>query len=80
MDISYVSEFEAYTNDLRWLSNNLDSLRPEYENKFVLVKNRQVIAANASYDQLIIEAAKQKIDVSKAVIERILSKNVQLLL
>jgi len=75
-----LSDFEAFSQDLRWLSDNLDALRPKYENKYVLVKDKIVVAASANYDQLLDEAVKHKVDVSKVVIERIIPKNVQLML
>jgi len=80
MASAYLSDFDAYTRDLKWLSENLENLRPKYENKFILVKDKKVISASANYDRLLEDAVKHNIDVSKAVIERIISKNVELLL
>jgi hypothetical protein len=77
---SYVEELDIFSQDLRWLSSNLDNLRTKYENKYVLVHNKNVVLSNANYDILLSEAENKKIDVSKAVIERIMPKNVQLLL
>lgn len=76
----YTDEFDAFSQDLRWLSGNLDNLRLKYENKYILVQNKNVVLANANYDKLLNEAENKNIDVSKSVIERILPKNVQLLL
>lgn len=75
----HLSDFEAFSQDLRWLSDNLDALRPKYENKYVLVKDKNIIAASANYDQLLDEAMRHKVDVSKAVIERIIPENIQLI-
>lgn len=74
------SELYSFSHDVSWLSENLDKLRPKYENKFVLVKNRQVVLSSANYDSLLSEAESRNIDLSKSVIELILPKNIQLLL
>ena len=77
---SEIAEFKDFTNDLKWLSNNLDALRPEYQGKYVLVKNGHVLLSDSSYDTLIGKALERNIELATAVIEKILPANIQLLL
>jgi len=80
MSASIDKNFDLFSKDLRWLSDNLEALRLNYENKYVLVQNGAVVLSNADYDKLLAAAEGNKIDITKAVIERIMPKNVQLLL
>ncbi|GEM_PF-6871261 len=75
-----ISDFDSFTNDLRWLSDNIETLRPEYHNRYVLVKNCKIVLSDSNYENLLNAAIHQKIELATAVIERILPANVQLLL
>jgi len=71
---------ESFEKDTLWLHKNLDKLRTKFENKFVAVKNGEVITSDNEIDKIIEQLQEKEINPSFTVIEFIHKKGVQLIL
>ncbi|MBI5036909.1 hypothetical protein HZC09_06235 [Candidatus Micrarchaeota archaeon] len=71
---------DEFTRDKKWALENIDSLRKDYLEKYVLVKNRKVVLADSDYDNLLQRAERNGVDISQAVIEFVIPRNVTVLM
>lgn len=71
---------ESFEKDTLWLHKNLDKLRPKFENKFVAVKNMDVVASDNNVEKVVKKLRDDQINPSFTVIEFIHKKGVQLIL
>ena len=52
-DAAIIRELHRFGDDSDWLDENLKRLLPEYENRWVAVRNRHIIASDPDLDTLI---------------------------
>lgn len=71
---------ESFEKDTLWLHKNLDKLRAKFENKFVAIKEGDVIASDNDIEKIIKKLQESNINPSFTVIEFIHKKGVQLIL
>lgn len=50
--------------DLKWFNNNYDSIVEKFDNKFVAIKNKKIIAAEDNMEKMIHKLKSSKIDPS----------------
>lgn len=72
-ELNLIKQFEA---DAVWLKEHKDSLRKDYKNQFVAVKNEEVIAANPKLDAILKELENKGVDAATSVIEFISEKKI----
>ena len=70
----------GFEKDTLWLHSNLDKLRPRFENKFVAIKDKDIIASNERIEEVINQLQKKNINPAQIVIEFVHKKGVQLIL
>ena len=59
--------------NLEWFRENYESLKKEYDNQWIIVQKRKVVAKGNSFEQ--IKKCLQKIDARSAIVEFIDSNN-----
>lgn len=61
--------FREYSGDFYWILNNIDTLTEKYPNKYIAVKNEQIIASDDSIKQLLTRFKKEGKNPDDYVIE-----------
>ncbi len=51
-EISISKEIEQYENDLSWIINNYNELIQSYGDKFIAVKNEEIVGFNSQIKEL----------------------------
>lgn len=64
---------KASQENLEWFKENYESLKKEYDNQWIVVQKREVIAKGSTFEQ--IKSCLQKIDAKSAIVEFIDSNN-----
>jgi len=65
-ELKLLKDFEK---DVDWLDNHIDSLKVEYDQKFIAVKNGHIIAIGTFIEDVINTLKLQKIDPSETLIQ-----------
>lgn len=58
-----------FENDSLWFMRNYDKLRDDFKGKVIVIKDRKVLMNAEDIDKLIVKAEKEKIELSKCVVE-----------
>lgn len=66
--------FKASRDNLKWLEENYDRLRKQYDGKWVVIQDRKVVVSGGSYASII--AAFRKFDPRNAIVEYMQSEQV----
>jgi hypothetical protein len=66
--------FKASCDDLKWLEENYDRLKREYDGKWVIIQDKKVVASGGSYESIM--NALKKCDPRKAIVEYVQSEQV----
>lgn len=66
--------FKASRSDLKWLGDNYDVLKKQYDGKWVVIQDRKVVASGGSYASIM--SALKKCDPRKAIVEYLQSEQV----
>ena len=69
-----------FEEDTLWLHKNLDNLRSKFEDKFVAVRDKNVIASGEKIQEVIQILERKNINPSFIVIEFVYKKGVELIL
>ncbi len=64
---------KASMDNLEWFKDNYESLKKEYDNQWIIVQKREVVAKGSTYEQ--IKKCLQKVDTKSALIEFVDSNN-----
>lgn len=64
---------KASRDNLEWFKENYESLKKEYNNQWIIVQKKEVVAKGSTFEQ--IKKCLQKIDTKSAIIEFIDSNN-----
>ena len=75
-----VKQMNDYRNDYLWFSQNIDELRKEHENEYVLIKNKQIISSNPDYKVMLEEAKNKGITLGNCLIEYVAATTLNLIL
>jgi hypothetical protein len=75
-----LESLQAFEEDDRWLHENVDRLRAKFVNKFVAIKNKQVIDYSSEIEELVKKLEGKKENPSQLVIEFINTKDFKLFL
>jgi len=70
----------AFEEDDKWLHENMERLRTKFVNKFVAVKNKEVIEYGGEIEELVKRLETKKENPGQLVIEFINTKDFKLLL
>jgi hypothetical protein len=62
-----VEILKASRDNLEWFKDNYESLKKEYDNQWIIVQKRTVVAKGSTYEQ--IKKCLQKVDTKSALIE-----------
>lgn len=65
---------QASIGNLEWFKENYESLRKEYDNQWIIVQKKGVVAKGSTFEQ--IKKCLQKVDAKSALVEFIDSNNV----
>jgi hypothetical protein len=66
--------FRLSKENLEWFRDNYKSIRRKYDNQWVAVREREVVASSSSYDQVI--GSLKKEDMKSAIVEFVDSKQI----
>lgn len=69
---------KASMDNLEWFKDNYESLKKEYDNQWIIVQKRTVVAKGNTYEQ--IKKCLQKVDTKSALIEFVDSNNLAMFL
>ncbi len=73
MEINELDLLRAGRSDLSWLSENYAQILKSYDNQFVAVKDKEVIAASKNMDALLRELKRKKIDPATTLVQFVTS-------
>ncbi|MEA2055053.1 MAG: DUF5678 domain-containing protein [Candidatus Thermoplasmatota archaeon] len=71
---------EDYEKDNRWISENYEQIKKEYTEKYIAVKDKNIIDANKNSDKLIKRLRERNEELERIVIEFIPSEDFILVL
>jgi hypothetical protein len=66
--------FKLSRENLAWFKDNYKSLRKDYDNQWIVIQKKQVVANGSSYDR-VIEGLKKK-DKKSAIVEFVDSRQI----
>jgi len=66
--------FRASCDNLKWLEENYDRLKKEYDGKWVVIQDRRVVASSGTYESIM--NALKKCDPRNAIVEYLQSEQV----
>jgi hypothetical protein len=67
MSISKSELFKSSMENLQWFKENYETLRKDYDNQWVVIQNKKIVAKASTYDT--IARALKKEDKKSAIIE-----------
>lgn len=67
-------------NDAKWLHMNFEKIREKFENKFIAIKNRNVIAEGNEFEDVIKKLKKKKENPATVLIKFIHKKGTTIIL
>ena len=59
------------TDDLDWLNQNLLQIRKDFNNQFIAINGKRIVANAATLDAVMAELKKKRIDLSNTIVQRI---------
>ncbi len=66
-----IDDHRKLERDLFWFAKNSDTLRKRYNNRWIAIKGRKVVAASPTFKGLETELRKQNVDKEESLIRRI---------
>lgn len=75
-----VKLFGEHKDNSKWISMNLTVLRKRFPNKYIAVRDRQVVKSDENLKRLITQLKKEFADIDDITIEQITDKPIKLLL
>lgn len=75
-----LSDLQNYDEDFVFLNNSMDKLRKKFANKYVVIKNKEVISSGDTIIEAMDLAREKGIEVEKAIVEFISKKEEVLIL
>jgi hypothetical protein len=78
-EIEYMSTkkeelFKLSRENLEWLKENYRNLRKNFDNQWVVIQNKQIVAKGSTYKNIVNSLEKLKLDKRTAIVEFIDSK------
>jgi len=72
--------FEMHEKNEEWFSHHFEELKGKYEDKFIAIKQQDVLAADSKIDRLLLQLEKSGIDIDEVFITSLPPKGIAAIL
>jgi hypothetical protein len=66
--------FKTSCDNLKWFEKNYDTLKKEYDNKWIVVENKKIVACDSKFDSIM--KTMKKFDSKTALVEYVQSEQI----